>query len=269
MQKADTVAILGCGWLGLPLGVALGESGRRVHGSARSAERLNALAAAGLAPFRVALEPDWQGDAPADFLRARQLVIALPPGRRQHDGGADYPRKIDAIGSALAGTPVEQVLFVSSTSVYPDLNREVTESDAGHGVVWEAEQRVRRWPGIRATVVRMAGLYGYDRQPGRFLAGRQEVPHGRAPVNLIHRDDAVGILRAVIVQGAWGQTFNACADAHPARRVFYPAQARRLGVAEPTFLDEPDYPFKIVENTRLRRDLGYALIHPDPMAPAP
>ena len=48
------------------------------------------------------------------------------------------------------------------------------------------------------TVIRFAGLFGYDRNPGRFLAGRKEVRNGEAPVNLIHRDDCINIIELVI-----------------------------------------------------------------------
>jgi hypothetical protein len=36
-----------------------------------------------------------------------------------------------------------------------------------------------------------------------------------APVNLIHRDDCIGIINAIIEQNVWAEVFNGCADTHP------------------------------------------------------
>jgi nucleoside-diphosphate-sugar epimerase len=276
VNQRETIAILGCGWLGSALGIQLVAAGHRVHGSTRGSERTAELRAAGIVPFRIDLDPTWRGDSPEAFFAAGVLVIALPPGRRQPERLSAYPRKMEAIGQCLAGTPVDRVLFVSSTSVYPDVGREVVEEEAGTGAltdsgraVWEAEQRVQAFRGVRTTIVRMAGLYGYERHPGRFLARRAEAGSGAAPVNLIHRDDAVGVLLAVIEQGAWGRVYSACADTHPDRRTFYAHQARRLGNPEPAFSDVADSSFKIVSNRRLREELGCVFRYPDPLLDAP
>ncbi len=276
MPEPETVAVLGCGWLGLPLAGALHAAGYHVHGSTRSRDRFPALVSAGVQPFRVDLAPDWEGDDPAAFLAADILVLAFPPGRRQPAGPALYSAKMDTVAGMVAGTRVDRVLMISSTSVYPDLGGDATEDVAGRGdlgasgaAVWDAEERVRAMPGVRATVVRMAGLYGYDRQPGRFLAGREKIAGPRGPVNLIHRDDAVGVLLTVLREGAWGMALNACADVHPERAAFYTEQARRLDLPAPTFDEAAPFAGKRVSNRRLKETLGYTFQYPDPARKAP
>jgi nucleoside-diphosphate-sugar epimerase len=276
MPEPETVAVLGCGWLGLPLAGALYAARYRVHGSTRSSERFPALVEAGVFPFRVHLMPDWEGDDPAAFLAADILVLAFPPGRRQPAGFASYPAKMDTVTEKLAGSRVDRVLMVSSTAVYADTGGEVTEEKAGLGdlgasgaAVWQAEERVRAIPGVRATVVRMAGLYGYDRKPGRFLAGREKVAGPRGSVNLIHRDDAVGVLLAVLRLNVWGVALNACADVHPERSAFYTEQARRLDLPAPTFDEAVPFSGKSVSNRRLKEALGYTFHYPDPAQQAP
>ena len=277
MRPSSSIVILGCGWLGLPLGEALIAAGHTVRGTTRSPERVPALAAAGIVPHRVDLTPEWTGDAPASVLDAGILVLNLPPGRARPDALARYGRMIEVVLEAVAGQPVSHVVFVSSTSVYPNLNREVEEDDAGQPdrltpsgrVLWEAEERIRQAPHVSATVVRMAGLYGYDRQPGRFLAGRTGLSNATAPVNLVHRDDAVRAIAAVIATGAWGTTYAVCADEHPERAAFYTAQAVKLGLAPPRFSEGGEPAFKRVSSRRIQRELGIAWRYPDPSADAP
>lgn len=274
-----TVSILGCGWMGLPLGAHLVRQGYRVKGSTTTPEKQAQIAEAGITPYLLRLEPDLAGPAVDDFFEADVLFLNVPPGRRAPDVEATFRARMEAVRAALAGAPVGLVLFASSTSVYPDLNRVVTEEDAGGdirasgAVLLETERMLMQAPGFATTVLRFAGLYGYDRRPGRFLAGRREVANGAAPVNLVHRDDCIAIVAALLEQDVRGAVLNACADEHPSRRRFYTQAAAWLGLDPPQFVTEDAADaaasFKIVSNRRLKERLGYRFRHPDPMQPAP
>jgi UDP-glucose 6-dehydrogenase len=45
------ISIVGCGWLGLPLGAKLVKNGHRVFGSTTSEEKIEEIKAAGIAPY--------------------------------------------------------------------------------------------------------------------------------------------------------------------------------------------------------------------------
>ncbi len=262
------ISILGCGWLGLPLGAELASRGYNVRGSVTHAEKLGVLAEAGIEGYRLELSPTLTGNAEG-FFDADALVITLPPGRRKPDVETRYPAQIAAI---LAATPeTTQVIFTGSTSVYPDLGRTVTEADAGGNIsasgraILAAETLLRR---RNATVLRLAGLYGYDRQPGRRLAGR-DVSGGSAPVNLVHQDDVLNVLLAVIERGVRGVTLNVCAPQHPTRREVYTRQAERLGLAPPHFVEPHLQGYKRVSSEALGTHLGFGFRYPDPLADAP
>lgn len=274
---ATTISILGCGWLGLPLGRYLAGNGYRVKGSTTTPRKRTAIRDAGIAPYQIELTPELAGEAVAEFFDADLLFYNVPPPRGRDDLRAYYLRQVDAVCEAVAESPIDWVVFASSTSVYPRTDRVVTEADApddpaaaaeqmrASGIVLlEAERRLQAAPSFDATVLRFAGLYGGDRQPGRFLAGRTNVSGGDAPVNLIHRDDCIGIVAALIEQNVRGEVFNACADRHPTRRALYTAAAERMGLAPPTF--ESGGTNKVVSNEKVKRVLGYTFEHPDPMA---
>lgn len=276
MMQDETVSILGCGWLGHPLGAALVEDGYRVKGSTTTPEKQEALRADGIEPYLIRLDPDLSGE-PGDFFDADILFLNIPPPRRRDDAEAYHLQQIDAVIDAATRGSIGWVIFASSTGVYPKVHRVVTEEDAPDdpdaveapmrstgSVLLKAERRLQSAGGFDTTVLRFAGLYGGDRQPGRFMAGRTDVRGGDAPINLIHRDDCIGIVQAVLEQDARGDVFNACSDAHPTRREFYPEAARQLGLEPPTFSDDGGTN-KIVSNAKLKRVLGYTFEHPDPL----
>ena len=232
------ISILGCGWLGLPLGAELASRGHSVRGSVTHTEKLEALAEVGIEGYRLELTPTLTGNAEG-FFGADALIITLPPGRRKPDVETRYPAQIAAV---LASTPeTTQIIFTGSTSVYPDLSRTVSETDAGGEIsasgraILTAETLLRR---RNATVLRLAGLYGYDRQPGRRLAGR-DVSGGATPVNLVHRDDVLKrAFRGYSKQNLKRRdSKRLCAAKHPTRREVYTRQAERLELAPPHFTE--------------------------------
>ena len=192
------------------------------------------------------------------------FVLAVPP--RSAAAGA-YPSLLRPVHRAVAAAGLRHVLFVSSTGVYPDEARLMRETDAlstrdAASDVLRAEGHfVPRYGQWLSTVARLGGLIGPDRAPGRFLAGRQDLPQGNAPVNLLHLDDAAGVLAAIIEHQLWGRTFNVCAPDHPLRRDFYPAAARHLGLEPPTFRDETGITGKTIDTSLLREVVPYKFRH--------
>jgi nucleoside-diphosphate-sugar epimerase len=110
-------------------------------------------------------------------------------------------------------------------------------------------------------------LYGGTRKIGAFLAGKKELSGGESPVNLIHQDDAVGILQKIIEQRekVGGEIFNGCCDVHPTKKVLYTAAAKKMDLAVPQFIEEKNSVKKIVVNEKVKKVLGYEFLHPDPL----
>ena len=272
-SQSPAVAILCCGWLGLPLAKALVADGYAVNGSTTTPAQLLTMRDVGIRPYLLRLGPDFS-QTDADSLHAMLhevdvLVLNVPP---RAAAGA-YPALLRPVGAAVAAAGVRHVLFVSSTGVYPDEPRAMREADALSSpdapsdlLRAEGQFTPRRGQWL-TTVVRLGGLFGPDRPPGRFLAGRHELKQGSAPVNLIHLDDCVGLLRHIIQEKVWGYTFNACAAQHPARRDFYPVAAAHLGLEAPTFCQESATSSgKTIDTTLLRQTTNYHFRHDDLVA---
>lgn len=245
--ESPTVLVLGCGWLGMALARSLAAGSHRVLGTTTTPEHIPAMEAAGIEPHLLRLGSDFGTPGEALLLHllkaADVLVLNVPP--RAAAAGA-YPNLLRPVHRAVASAGTKHVLFVSSTSVYPNEPRLMRESDAvstrdAASDVLRAEGHfVPRYGQWKSTVVRLGGLIGPERAPGRFLAGRRDLDQGNAPVNLVHLTDVVGVLGCIIEHGAWGHTFNVCAAQHPRRRDFYPAAAKQLKLAAPTFKEEED-----------------------------
>ncbi|WP_187260867.1 SDR family oxidoreductase [Pontibacter beigongshangensis] len=272
MKTTADISVLGCGWLGLPLAEKLVQNGFRVHGSTTTPAKLQVLQEKQIAPFLFNLdetEPDQE--TLAAFLDSKVLVLNIPPRIRSGQGDELLP-KLRRLRKAMLDSPVSRVLFVSSTAVYLDLNRVVTEEDIlfteeqePDNLLLQAEKLFQDREDWVTTIVRFGGLVGGSRQPGRFMAGKQNLPDGDAPVNLIHLEDCVEILHRIMEEEKWGSVYNACADEHPTRRDFYTRAALAIHATPPTFLDMENTSFKRINSDKLKQELSYQFLHPDPM----
>jgi nucleoside-diphosphate-sugar epimerase len=274
MSKAR-ISILGCGWLGLPLAQQLIGNGYRVKGSTTRTDKLDALRKTGIEPYRIVLGDQAEGDLKG-FLESDILVVDIPPGHGE-DAVEHHVEQVSQLIDALVDSPVRHVLFVSSTSVYPALGREVTEQDAsdpetadspaGRALLY-VEEMLRSESGFSTTVVRFSGLIGPGRNPINFLQRMKEIADPDQPMNLIHQDDCVCIIKEIIRRESWGEVFNASSPGHPTRKEFYRVAAESHGVEPLPSAGSGGRPFKIVNSAKLEKLLGYRFRHPDPLAVA-
>ena len=265
-----TVSILGCGWLGEPLAISLKEAGFLVRGSARDPEKLPALLEKGIEPYLIDISPEVNGENAAEFFSSDILFINFPPERRD-DIETYHEKQIGNLIEAIPDPEGKMIIFASSTSVYPNTNEVVRERDSlcpdkqsGKALV-RVERLLMDHPEIDTTVIRFSGLIGYDRAPIKSIRRKKLVLNPDCPLNLIHRDDCLGIVRSVIDLDVRNTVLNATCDEHPTRREYYSREARKYGIKPPLFETESTPKYKIVSNEKLKKTLGYELIYPDPL----
>lgn len=262
------ISILGCGWLGFPLAVELIKEGKSVNGSTTSLDKIDSLKRHGINPFLIDLRSDDFTSELVTFLKSDLIIIAIPPRVKAQN---DYYNQISNLIPFVENSTVKKVIFISSTSVYSNTNTELTEEfqgvpDSASGkVLLEVEKLLQQNKEFDTTILRMAGLYGLDRKPGRFLAGKKELKNRDGAVNLIHQDDCIGIISKIIEKNVWNEVFNCSSDKHPSRKEFYSKAALTLGLKPPEFLDNSLSSYKIISNLKLKRILDYQFKHPDPM----
>ncbi len=270
-----SVSILGCGWLGLPLASSLAHTGYRVKGSSTRKEKLEYLKNAGIEAYHVALSPHWEGESASHFLDSPYIILNIPPHTRKQGKGADFhPQQIQHF--LEAGKPLwskeTRLVYVSATSIYPNLNRQVDESEAlseentGNLALYRAENQLRDFFQDRLTILRSGGLMGYDRIPLKYFAGKTNLKNGNHPVNYVHRDDVIGIILRILEKNAWGKTWNVVAPRHPQKVEVLAANAHTTSYPAAHFVEESDKNFKLVSGDKLRAELFYEYKYPDPLS---
>lgn len=254
------ISILGCGWYGLELAKKLSENGYTLKGSTTTSEKFSLLTQAGIIPYLVNFQEDKE-EFDTAFFSSRLLIVCIPPKRSSSEQHT-FLSKIERISKAAASGSITDLIFISSTSVYGDHNGEVDEhtiaepdTDSGKAIL-SAESLLRKNPGFNTTVIRFGGLIGPNRNPGRFFAGKSDIPNGKAPVNLIHLSDCIGITMRLIEKEAYGYIYNACSPEHPSRASFYTHAAAASGLDQPQFKDEL-LNWKLVKSINLKKQLNY------------
>jgi nucleoside-diphosphate-sugar epimerase len=259
------ISILGCGWLGKPLGASLVEAGYQVSGSTTHTEKTDSLKALGICPFLIDIQTDRIiENSGIGFFDCEILVISIPPRRKTGNESA-FLAQMETLRKRLKQSAVKKVLFISSTSVYKNEGKMVLEEDTdASAALAKAEQVFIDEPHFQTTVIRFGGLVGPGRHPGKFLAGKR-IGGANHPVNMIHLKDCIGVIQAVFVTDTWGEIFNACADLHPRKEDFYKRAAALAGLPSPQFENGDEHQYKIVSNDKIKRILNYTFIYPDPM----
>ena len=257
IKSKPVISILGSGWLGLPLAELLAGSGFKVKASTRARNRLPLIEAKDVLAFLVDIENVT--NRIQDFLESQILIINITS------------KNIEAFSrliKEIENSNIEKVLFISSTSVYKNLNRVVIEDEGAEDIgslLYQIEKLFQHNKNFQTSILRFSGLIGYSRHPGRFFKNGKSVQQSNTPVNLIHRDDCLGIITQIIEQDVWGEVFNATATTHPSKRDFYSYARQSLMLDNPDFVLNDDFQYKIVSNLKVRQVLNYQFIHPNLM----
>ena len=266
------VSIIGLGWIGEPLAFQLQEKGFQVLGSTTSAEKQEKLRKKGINTLRFSFNPHPEGVGFNALFQSEILVVNIP-SRTRSGNGEFHLEQIKYLRGLLDNSNVKQVIFVSSTGVYPEVTSTEKYSEdfplsvenTGNDTIFRAEQLLERDRNYDLTIVRFGGLLGDDRIPGKYFSGKENVA-GHTRVNFIHRRDAVRLLAWVIERELWGQTFNGVAPIHPLRKEIYEKNATELGIAPPaSYQNEPEGKNRLIDSKKILES-GFEFEFPDPLA---
>jgi nucleoside-diphosphate-sugar epimerase len=275
------VLIVGCGYVGVPLGAALVQKGHEVFGLRRSAAAVAALSSSGIKPVL------------ADVTRMEDL--AKVPGsfdwvvNTVSSGGGGVPeyRKTYLEGARnlvtwLQKAPPKKFIYTSSTSVYGQTDGSAVKEESPtepasetSRVLVETEQLLlkafqeQRFP---VMMLRLAGVYGPERGYWfhQFVKNEAKMDgHGERILNMIHRDDVAGIIIEALESGRAGSVYNAVDDEPVTQLHFFHWLADTLGRRLPPYDHDPQvrdrtrgWTNQKVLNRRLKMELGYRFKYP-------
>ncbi|WP_207480004.1 SDR family oxidoreductase [Arenibaculum pallidiluteum] len=267
----------GLGYSARALARRLAARGWRVAGTARAPESSGSPAEA-----EIALLPFERGRPlpPGALDGVTHLLSSIPP-----DEAGDPV--LDLHGHDLARLPgLRWAGYLSTTGVYGDYGgawvdeetqRRPTSARARRRVAAEdAWLDLFRRDGAPVHLFRLAGIYGPGRSPFDALRdGTAKRIHRPGQVfSRIHVDDIAGALEASIASPVPGAAYNLCDDepAPPAEVTAFAAGL--LGIEPPLLVPYDEAALspmartfwadnKRVRNDRIKRDTGFALLHPD------
>jgi len=239
----NTIGIMGCGWLGLPLAKSLIQAGYNVHGSTTKKNKLDTLEQEGIKPFMVILGEESVTGSITEFLDQLDTLILNVPPRLRANNKENYVLKMNLLLNEIRKSSVKKIVFVSSTSVYGAVEGEVTEdtlpmpvTESGRQLL-EAEKVFQNDKSLQTTILRFGGLIGPDRHPVTMLSGKEGLTNGDDPVNLIHLDDCIHLIKTVIENNWWNQIFNGVYPEHPLKREYYCEMAAKNMLPKPQYLN--------------------------------
>lgn len=251
------IAILGCGWLGLPLAKSLVKDGYQVHGSTTSEEKLAILKAEGIKPFLISLSADSIKGNIQGFLTDVDAIIVNVPPKLRSGKTENYVKKMHLLHGEIKKSQVRKTIFISSTSVYGDIDGDVTEktivqpsTESGKQLL-ASETIFRKDQDLDITIIRFGGLIGADRHPVTMLSGRKNLKNGNHPINLIHQDDCIRIICNILAKSWWNETFNGVYPYHPTKQKYYTSEALKKGLQIPDYDTNKQKNGKIVHSYNL------------------
>jgi nucleoside-diphosphate-sugar epimerase len=274
------VLIVGCGYVGLPLGTELVKLGHEVFGVRRSAEAEAGLKAAGVRLCVADItRPEDLAKLPGPFDWVVNCVSST-------QGGVEEYRRVYLNGMRnliewLARTPPRKLVYTSSTSVYGQADGSIVKensptdpaSETSKVLVMAEKVLLEAASGgnLPAVVLRVAGIYG----PGRGHLLQQYLKNearmagkGERLINMIHRDDLVGIIIAALKSGRAGEIYNAVDDEPVTQIHFFRWLSETLGKWMPPSVAEAEnserkrgVTNKKVSNRKLKMEMGYRFIH--------
>jgi len=275
------VLIVGCGYVGLPLGAELVRQGHEVFGLRRSPGAEAELRSAGIKPLAGDItKADSLIPLPASYDWVVNCVSAS-------GGGAEEYREVYLQGTQnliewLGAAPPKKFVYTSSTSVYGQNDGSLvkesspTEPAVETGKILVETERVlleavraRRFP---AVILRLAGIYGPDRGYWfkQYLKNEARIEGAGARIlNMIHRDDVAGAIIAALTSGRPGEVYNVVDDEPVSQLHFFQWLSGPLGKELPPSVPEDPVAVrkrgvtnKKISNRRLKMELGYQFKYP-------
>ena len=275
-----SVSIIGCGWLGQALAQRLLASHTKLIASYQSEQSHDKLKALNIPATQLILPlvDDLMNSQHLDniagvdpqLFQQNVLIIAIPPQLKK--GRVDYPLKIKQLVHLAELGKTQHIILLNSTAIYNGLVGKVDEAsqlnvNAEKVASLLAAEQVAKSFSKRVHILRLAGLVGPGRHPGKFLQAGRVFENASATVNLVHQTDVVDILSKLIHLGGTDSKqsiYNVVSNTDSDRQGYYQLAAQALGLPVPQFaMEQSKSAGKKIIGAALRDELTYRYNYDD------
>ena len=219
------IGIIGCGWLGKPLGTHLSS---QHHVSCFSRD-----------------------NTPKEFWDNELFIISI----------STKDNYLSSINNFLSHiNPAASIILMSSTSVYKEFDEEINEEIkiSQTSLQKEAEELVVQ-DREHTLILRLGGLMGEDRIAGKW---KSVSTFTDSPVNYIHQEDILVIVSKLINKNIKNGIFNLVAPEHPLRSKVHKKNAIDFSFELGNF---NGLSHKLVNGDKLIKTINYKFLHPNPL----
>jgi nucleoside-diphosphate-sugar epimerase len=238
-----SISILGSGWLGFSLAKELSAK-YDIKLSTKTKSKIADLVFKNIEPYLIDI--DNLSQTIEEFLESDILIINIPS------------KNIEAfknLAQYIEKSQIKKLIFISSTSICRDDKSPLLSIE-----------KIFQDMDKKTTILRFGGLIGYGRNPANFFKNNKIVPNPQTPVNMIHRDDCISIIKEILKQDVFDEVFNCCSPTHPTKKEFYTHCAISSGLPIPLFdTVENKEGYTIIPIEKLQNKLNYKFIHLDLM----
>lgn len=267
------VLVAGCGWLGTEVARRLLARGDRVTGIRRDPGRAGALAGLGVEPLALELAAPDAGRR-LDGVEMDAVVACQAAGGEGVEAYRDAYVRANRTLLEAAERRGAAFVYTGSTGVFgqrdgSDVDERTPPLPASPTaeVLVEAEGLVlgAAARGLRASLVRLSGLYGPGRVGivDRVRAGRLALgPGDGAWMNFCHLADAASFVIAALDRARPGAVHHGSDAAPPRRRDVVEWISARLGIDPPRGEGSPPGPDRRILSDETRKELGVSLAFP-------
>ncbi len=282
--RRPRVLIVGCGDVGLRAAGVLGAQRVRLLALTSSPERVRALRDRGLTPLVGDLD-DAASLRRLSGLAQRVLHLAPPPSERRGDSERD-PRTRALLRALRLRSAPQALVYASTTGVYGDCKgQRIDETRALRPHTPRAQRRVdaEAWvrllgrAGVRASILRVPGIYAQDREGGtpreRLLKGTPVLQASDdVYTNHIHANDLARACALALWRGRAQRAVNVSDDTDMKMGDYFDLAADLMGLPRPprvprstaqsalplmllSFMNES----RRLDNTRMKKELRLVL----------
>jgi nucleoside-diphosphate-sugar epimerase len=245
--------ILGTGWLGYALACEIKDK-YKVKVSIKDKNKEEKFLNEGLFPFQ--LNED-NLDSLNELLETDYLFINFPPSKFK-----DYTNFLNKIYSHKKISSIKKIIFISSTSIYPDINsiinEEVSLINSKSPKVYDAEILVKDKTDL---ILRCSGLMGYNRISGKYFSSKL-VNDKDMKVNYVHRDDVIRATLFAIDNNING-IFNLSVKEHPRKEEIYLYNSKKYSFTKPIFKNDKVFKDRIIDGSKIE-SLGFKYKYSSP-----
>ncbi|WP_165851723.1 NAD(P)-binding domain-containing protein [Chryseobacterium pennipullorum] len=244
------IGIIGCGWLGTHMAERLATQ-HEIFVTTTSESKIKNLSDKGYHVTKVSFPDDITGTI-AEWEITSQLdaVIVTVPFSGVRGAEISLKERNENLLTFL-GDYKGQLFLMSSTGVYPDLEKEFIEEDRSADEVPSENFIKNRFPQV--NILRLAGLMGDQR-----LLKNYNISNLEQLVNHIHYADICTVVEKMLNNESQSKVYNVVAPVHPNKEEIISAQKDLPYSGSRTTQGRTISPSKLIS------DLNFEFHYPDP-----